>query len=396
VTTPWDPVRFGVTGLANNDGTAAHGLTDIDSLRNGTQVRVLIDVRASGLTTADANAYIKYVSAEAIAAMSHLIDLDGNLITKAGWYDFTQRVPGGDGARLVVENGKIVGIELILTDNAFGDNDPAADQIYDPGVLVKVTADLVTPHYTTDQTSGKVDFYGVTDTSNPLLHSWYNPITGDYFYAPEGTLPPYDCYVQQADLGYVLPKGTGVFDVHLYLNHDGDTQIMGESAAAALGLLAKGYNDMGAMFASANATTLDHVAPTVASFTPNDVTAVPVRDDVVLTFSEDIAKASAGAIELHRDSAGGEVVSATVTVSGKTLTINPTDDLAHNTHYYVTLDDGSVVDLAGNNYTGMSNYDFWTDSLGADPYAGGGSSHSDTGTVLGGIAVLGVIAWLAL
>ncbi|MEI7749180.1 MAG: Ig-like domain-containing protein, partial [Chlorobiaceae bacterium] len=251
---------------------------------------------------------------------------------------------------------------------------------------------------------GKVDFYGVTDTSKPLLHSWYNPITGDYFYAPEGTLPPYDCYVQQADLGYVLPKGTGVFDVHLYLNHDGDTQIMGESAAAALGLLAKGYNDMGAMFASANATTLDHVAPAVASFTPNDgATAVPVKDDVILTFSEDITKGRTGIIAIHSGSATGPVVassddaaSATVTVSGKTLIINPTDDLAHNTHYYVTLDDGSVVDLAGNNYTGMSNYDFWTDSLGADPYAGGGSSHSDTGTVLGGIAALGVIAWLAL
>ena len=89
-----------------------------------------------------------------------------------------------------------------------------------------------------------------------------------------------------------------------------------------------------------------------------------------------------------------DATSATVTVSGKTLTLNPAHDLLHDTHYFVTLDDGSVVDLAGNNYAGTSTYDFWTDSLGADPYAGGGSSDTSAGTVLGGIATLGVLAWL--
>ena len=404
VTTPWDPIRFEIAG--KDDGTVAPELTDIDNMRPGTQVKVLIDVRASGLTTDDANAYIKYVSAEAIAAIPSLLDLHGTPITKAGWYDFTRLDPqsDNDGARFVIENGKIVGIELILTDNAFGDNDPVVGQIYDPGVLVKMTADPVTPLYTADQTPGKVDFYGVTDTSKLPLHTWYNSITGDYFYAPEGTLPPYACYVQQANLGYVLPKGTGVFDVHLYLNHDGDTQIMGESASAALGLLAKGYTDMGAMFASANATTVDHVAPTVASFTPNDgATAVPVKDNIILSFSEDITKSSTGTIAIHSGSATGPVVassadaaSATVTVSGNTLTINPTHDLAHDTHYFVTLDDGSVVDFAGNNYAGTSTYDFWTDSLGADPYAAVGSHDGGANAVLGGIAALGVIAWLAL
>lgn len=65
-----------------------------------------------------------------------LTDLDGRTITAPGWYDFTQRVPGGDGARFITVGGKITAIELILTDNAFGDNDPVVGRISDPGVPV--------------------------------------------------------------------------------------------------------------------------------------------------------------------------------------------------------------------------------------------------------------------
>lgn len=44
----------------------------------------------------------------------------------------------------------------------------------------------------------------------------------------------------------------------------------------------------------------------------------------------------------------------------------------------------------------LMTYDFWTDGLGADIYADGGSSDSGAGTVMCGLATLGVIAWLAL
>jgi methionine-rich copper-binding protein CopC len=397
VTTPWDPIRFGITGQdTNNDGTVDTSLTDISS-RPGTQVKVVIDVRASGLTAADANAYIKYVSQVAIDAIPNLVDLDSHVITKPGWYDFTQHNTDSDndGTRFILEGDKIVAIELMITDNAFGDNDPVVGKIYDPGVLVKVTVDPVTPLYTADQTPGKVDFYGVT-TGGVALKAWHNPITGDYFYAPEGEQPPYECYVPQPDLGSVRPKGTGVFDVHLYLNSAGDTQIMGEAAAAALGLLAQGYTDKGAIFASANATALDVVIPTVDIFSPADNAAsVDVGNDIVLTFSEDITRGSS-TITIHTGSVGGAVVAATVSAAGKRLTINPESDLSPDTHYFVTLADGSVMDLAGNHNIGTSSYDFTTGSLGADPYAGGGSHDGGAGVVFGGIAALGVIAWLAL
>ena len=311
VTTPWEPIRFGIE--VRDDQSAGTSLADIDSSRAGTQVRVLIDVRASDLSTANANAYIKYVSAQAIldaqAKSIVLHDLDGHAITDAGWYDFTQRTPGGDGALLHFDtNNKLVEIELIITDNAFGDNDLRDNHIFDPGTLAIVGAN---PVYRVDRpsadhelslstTTPDIEFYGVpaTHPEAVALKAWYNPITDDYFYAPDGTPAPYSCYVERPDidLGYVLRQDssttTGVFDVHLYLNSAGITQIMGESAAAALHLEAQGYVDKGVLFESAQTIT-----PTVA--------------------------------------------------------------------------------------------------LGADPYAGGSSSDIGTGEVLGGIAALGLLAWLA-
>jgi hypothetical protein len=138
VTTPWDPIRFGIRGQdVDYNGSVDTSLADILSDRAGLQVRVLIDVRAARVTTAEMNAYIKYVSAEAIAAAA-IVDLDGNAITAPGWYDFTRRDPTSnhDGARFIVEGAQIVSIELIFTDNAFGDDDMTAGRIFDPGVPV--------------------------------------------------------------------------------------------------------------------------------------------------------------------------------------------------------------------------------------------------------------------
>ena len=107
--------------------------------------------------------------------------------------------------------------------------------------------------------------------------------------------------------------------------------------------------------------------PTVLTFSPSDAaTGVAVGHDIVLTFSEAI-QAGTGAIEIHRGSATGELVehydaatSHNLTIVGETLTINPTENLANGTHYFVTFADGSVKDLAGNNFAGTTTYDFTT------------------------------------
>ena len=82
-----------------------------------------------------------------------LTDLDGNVITQAGWYDFTRRSEDGDGGLFIygtyadgnwsismdptepIPEGairRIIGLELKFTDNMFGDKDPTIGTIVDP------------------------------------------------------------------------------------------------------------------------------------------------------------------------------------------------------------------------------------------------------------------------
>ena len=138
--TPWDPLQFTVRPASGYNSVA-----DANTARAGLQLVIRIDVSRSNLPGDYFNAYLKFVSAEVIAAAGSagLRGLDGNLITTPGWYDFTQKKDAagnyvGDGGRFIVVNGKIVAIELTITDNAFGDNNPAIGVITDPGMPVRV------------------------------------------------------------------------------------------------------------------------------------------------------------------------------------------------------------------------------------------------------------------
>ena len=86
----------------------------------------------------------------------------------------------------------------------------------------------------------------------------------------------------------------------------------------------------------------DTTKPTLSSFTPADnSTSVAVNSNLVLSFSESVV-AGAGTIVIH--AANGSVVStisaadtSQVTISGGTVTINPSSDLAQGTSYYITI-----------------------------------------------------------
>ncbi len=111
----------------------------------------------------------------------------------------------------------------------------------------------------------------------------------------------------------------------------------------------------------------DLTAPTITQFSPADgTTGVATNANVTLTFSEAIQR-GAGTIYLRSGSATGAVVesfdaagSERLSVSGSTLTIDPTVNLSHSTQYFVTFGSGTVKDLAGNSYAGTSSYDFQT------------------------------------
>jgi hypothetical protein len=109
----------------------------------------------------------------------------------------------------------------------------------------------------------------------------------------------------------------------------------------------------------------DNVAPIVSSLSPlNNATNVVIDANLVLTFSEPVVKVTGKMIQLVRFS--GDVVvgnytvdSPEVTISGNTLTINPSFDLETNTVYYVYMANGAVKDASNNFFTGMANSSFW-------------------------------------
>jgi len=133
-----------------------------------------------------------------------------------------------------------------------------------------------------------------------------------------------------------------------------------------------------------NNSAVDKTAPTVSTFAPTDgATGVLPDANIVVTFSEAIARGT-GTITLRSVSATGTIVesfdaatSNRLTLSGSTLTIDPTSDLAANTQYFVVLSSGNIKDAAGNAYAGISTYDFKTASI----FNGTANNDTLTGTI---------------
>lgn len=107
-----------------------------------------------------------------------------------------------------------------------------------------------------------------------------------------------------------------------------------------------------------NNTIGDLIAPTLVSSTPadNTITAM-VTSNIVLNFSESI-QAGSGNLILS-DGTDVRTISISdanqVTISGSTVTINPTTDLIAGSTYSLQIAAGVIKDLAGNNYAGVSD-----------------------------------------
>lgn len=104
----------------------------------------------------------------------------------------------------------------------------------------------------------------------------------------------------------------------------------------------------------------DTTAPTLSSSTPADnATNVAVTDNIALTFNETV-QAGTGSILLKKTSDNTTVATisitdgAQITISGSTVTINPTSNLDSNTGYYVEISSGVIKDLANNAFAGIS------------------------------------------
>ncbi|MEQ9425144.1 MAG: Ig-like domain-containing protein, partial [Cyclobacteriaceae bacterium] len=123
-------------------------------------------------------------------------------------------------------------------------------------------------------------------------------------------------------------------------------------------------------------TTLgEDVAPELAIASPfsptDDAIDVAVGDNLVITFNEDVQFSGSGFAQLKFASGSTretfDLSGANVTFSGNTVTLNPTNNLIHNTAFYVTISNGAIEDLANNPFGGISSADTWNFTTEAAP-----------------------------
>lgn len=111
-------------------------------------------------------------------------------------------------------------------------------------------------------------------------------------------------------------------------------------------------------------TGADVTPPTSTAFSPANASInQALSGNLVLTFSENIVKGTAGTIDVKRTSdnvvvQSTPVTSATVTTSTNTATI-PYSGLANSTSYYVNISAGAFKDAAGNSYAGIATTNTW-------------------------------------
>ncbi|WP_375459038.1 choice-of-anchor I family protein [uncultured Enterovirga sp.] len=153
----------------------------------------------------------------------------------------------------------------------------------------------------------------------------------------------------------------------------------------------------------------DVVAPVLTTSSPADeATAIAVGSDLVLTFDEAVVRGSGNII--LRPAAGADVVidvtdATQVTISGTTVTINPTAALAAGTAYNVIIPGSAFTDAAGNSFVGTQNavsgleageLNFTTAAPGAAPLLVGGIQINDAAASLAGLAGAAPVASGAL
>ena len=101
--------------------------------------------------------------------------------------------------------------------------------------------------------------------------------------------------------------------------------------------------------------TIDEAAPTLSSSNPtDDAQGVALDSNITLTFSENITD-NGGTITLKKSSDNSTVEAFSgFSISGDTITLNPSSNLDIDTDYYIEISNGAVKDATGNLYAGLS------------------------------------------
>ncbi|MBE9212794.1 choice-of-anchor I family protein [Plectonema cf. radiosum LEGE 06105] len=119
----------------------------------------------------------------------------------------------------------------------------------------------------------------------------------------------------------------------------------------------------------------DTTAPELNATTPltpaDEATNAVIDADLTIKFNESVQKGTGNIV--IKSSSDGSVVEAfdvatspAITVSGDTVTINPTNNLAASTSFYVEIDAGAIEDTAGNDFAGISGNSTWNFTTGTE------------------------------
>jgi methionine-rich copper-binding protein CopC len=163
------------------------------------------------------------------------------------------------------------------------------------------------------------------------------------------------------------PNGTetaGAFPGNYSFEYGGKVSFVATqtNTAGATGItLWSGYGTTGTMGPEILITVnSDTTPPTLSSSTPADnATGVAVSSNIVLNFSESV-KVGTGNVLIKKSSDNTTIATipignAQITISGSTVTINPTADLDTSTGYYIEMASGVILDLSDNAFAGISS-----------------------------------------
>lgn len=182
-----------------------------------------------------------------------------------------------------------------------------------------------------------------------------------------------DYTFQQAGNALKILKGDIlVSTVDIQDDTDGSQFVFADKIIAAKPVfdLTKGglYFDVGGTVVNANsiAVSSDTTAPKIISLTPADNSMnVLVGANFQITFDEPIKTGSGYIVINGADARVIDIKDSTqVSISGNTLTVNPTSDLKASSFYSLQVAKSAIIDLAGNQFAGISDdqtFNFKTD-----------------------------------
>lgn len=240
-----------------------------------------------------------------------------------------------------------------------------------------------------------VSYMGVGGT-NGMNHAWVSSDGSSWSMKTHGDLSPSGgtAYVHRVRFGNgvflfgssekFVTTGTGsTFSTPNNWLASGSGQWRGLGFGQGIFMAVGDTSNGGASRTIVSSSTTDSIAPTLTQRSPADgATEISHQSNIVLTFSENVVVGSGARYLVKKSSDNSTVLSVNsdsseVSVSGTTVTINPTSDMPAATSLYLIIESGVVTDIAGNPYAGISSTSGYTFATAADTTAPGTPSTPD-------------------